>query len=72
MSGEQADYKRGVLLVISFFYFLDVFIFACGSIHQGLELQSVLVMNLEEDERSYKCGCSICRFANKWRCKDID
>ena len=26
-------------------------LFTCGSVHQGLDLESVLVMNLEEGER---------------------
>ena len=43
-------------------------------IHQvfiKVSIQSVLVMNLEEDEIFtwiYVFSCFICRFANKWRC----
>ena len=33
-------------------------------------IQSVLVMNLEEEGR-FICGIT-CEFVNKWRCEDVD
>ena len=36
-------------------------------------IQSILVINVKKKTRDlYLFGCSLCLFANKWRCEDIN